>query len=401
MALELGVKFTRVADEFTSDFQIAKDRAGPLFLSRESDAMFILTAYLKGYKRGNIKIDINEDGTLIAISGERKVKETVIVGWKLYKKDTEIKGFKKVFRIPDGVILDKIMANFNEDESTLTITMPKKVKGIRGIAIDEIEEKQELVKEGSGNLLTVDEKSQRTGTSHQEKDEKSTRNGEDDTANKMPSETHIMELGKETPEEEKQVEEPVSGYSYTDDAQKVHDLENGEKGQRHKGHEKHLNEQEVIGGIKSSPDLECLPSIHGEVPHVETEMSKAEVENQKTVDDIQETSEPKHLDRAESLSMKQLAKKDLQENNNQVPDKTNDIHEEERLSEETEGPLAVEPPEEDLEDEPGKVPEGENKPRGKRCKMCLPIVAGSTLLLSFVVFVFQMIRSKNQTSRRY
>ncbi|EYU36841.1 hypothetical protein MIMGU_mgv11b0192771mg, partial [Erythranthe guttata] len=110
MEMELGLKFTRVADEFTSDFQLMKDRAGPLFLSRETDSMFILTAHLKG---------------------------------------TETKVFKKVFKIPDGVFLDKIKAKFNEDESTLTITMPKKVKGIRGTHIEEIKENQELVKEGS------------------------------------------------------------------------------------------------------------------------------------------------------------------------------------------------------------------------------------------------------------
>lgn len=48
MELELGLKFTRVADEFTSDFQITKDRAGALFLSRETDTVFVLTAHLKG-----------------------------------------------------------------------------------------------------------------------------------------------------------------------------------------------------------------------------------------------------------------------------------------------------------------------------------------------------------------
>ncbi|XP_012838293.1 PREDICTED: uncharacterized protein LOC105958836 [Erythranthe guttata] len=149
MEMELGLKFTRVADEFTSDFQLMKDRAGPLFLSRETDSMFILTAHLKGFF---FFIDINEDATLIAISGEKQVKETVMVGWQVVKKGTETKVFKKVFKIPDGVFLDKIKAKFNEDESTLTITMPKKVKGIRGTHIEEIKENQELVKEGSSNL---------------------------------------------------------------------------------------------------------------------------------------------------------------------------------------------------------------------------------------------------------
>lgn len=51
MELELGLKLARVADEFNSaDFQISKDRSGPLFLSRETDTMFILTAHLRGSK---------------------------------------------------------------------------------------------------------------------------------------------------------------------------------------------------------------------------------------------------------------------------------------------------------------------------------------------------------------
>ncbi|KAL0365972.1 UNVERIFIED_CONTAM: hypothetical protein Sradi_3487300 [Sesamum radiatum] len=340
MELELGLKLTSIADEFTSDFKITKDRAGPLFLSRETDAMFILTAHLKGYKRGNIKIDINEDGTSIAISGERQVKETVMVGWKVYKKDTETKGFKKVFRIPDGVILDKIKAKFNEDESTLTITMPKQVKGIHGTAIEEIEEKQELVKEGTGNLQVVDEKIHETGTSNQEKDELGqARNGEEDRDDEMLSETDI-------------VEHPVSG-------------------QKEKGHEKDLNEYEVIERTKGSPGL--VTKIHKEEP-----------ETQKTVAEIQGKTE-----------RQQDQEQDEQVNNNQVPDEADDNQEKEK-----EKRSANERPEEAPETQPERVQEEEHKPRAKRCKMCIPIVAGSTILLSFVVFVFQIMRSKNQTSRR-
>ncbi|KAL3634914.1 hypothetical protein CASFOL_021968 [Castilleja foliolosa] len=252
MEMELGLKLTRPEDDFTSYFQISKDRAGPLFLSKETEAMFILTAHLKGYERKNIKIDINEDGTLIAISGERQVKETLIVGWKVEKKETEIKGFKKVFKIPDGVILDKIKASYNYDyESTLTITMPKKVEGIRGTRIEEIEENpdHELVKEGSSNLQIVDE-----------------------NANRHISGTSEQEIDKNDVEEIKQDQDDV-----------------------------------------------------------ETER------------DVHENS------------------------NSHVP---NDENEE------------------------------CNESRTGRFKICIPIVAGSTLLLSFVVFVFQMIRSKNQTSRK-
>ncbi|KAL6504258.1 hypothetical protein OROGR_026181 [Orobanche gracilis] len=271
MELELELKLTR-----------AKDGAGPLFFSRETETMFILTAHLKGYKRGNIKIDINEDGTLIAISGDRQVKQTVMVGWKLYKKDTHTKGFKKVFKIPDGVVLDKIKADYHDDDSTLTISMPKNVKGIRGTNIEEITEKHELViREGFTN---------------------------DENA------AGQKELKAET--ETKQVEKTVSGYEYGEGEENVHDLKNGGK----------------------------------------------------NVGEIEERIE---------------SKQDAQENNNGVRDDGTDIHEEE-----TERHSDVET--EKLENEMEK----------KKCKICIPVVAGSALLVSFVVFVFQMIRSRNLTSRK-
>lgn len=49
MEVELGLKLTKCVDEFTStDLHIAKDRTGPLFVSNETETMFILTAHLKG-----------------------------------------------------------------------------------------------------------------------------------------------------------------------------------------------------------------------------------------------------------------------------------------------------------------------------------------------------------------
>lgn len=50
MELELGLKITKFVDDCTStSLNISKDRGGTLFLSRETDTMFILTAHLKGY----------------------------------------------------------------------------------------------------------------------------------------------------------------------------------------------------------------------------------------------------------------------------------------------------------------------------------------------------------------
>ncbi|KAL1561144.1 hypothetical protein AAHA92_03885 [Salvia divinorum] len=297
MDLELGLKLTSVADEFASDFRVAKDRAGPVFVSRETDTAFFLTANLKGYKRRNVKIDINEDGSLIGIGGEKQVQETVMVGWRLYKKETETKGFKKVFRIPQGVILDKIKATFNDDESTLSITMPKKAKGIRGgTAIEEVKDRPELVRAGSGSLQIADEKSAI--------EESSNKGG-------------IGENGEADGDEQHQ-EKPVSD-------------------------------------------------------HGEGDTCKEDEEKQRNIDDVQEIQ-------------------DEPDTHKRVVD--------ERSDEGRAEISAIEPSEETPEAKPRAGGDEEESPREKRFKLCLPIVAGSTLLLTFVAFVFQMIRSKHQTSRR-
>ncbi|KAL8459250.1 hypothetical protein ACS0TY_036650 [Phlomoides rotata] len=309
MELELGLKFTRAADEFTSDFRITKGRAGTLFLSRETDTMFVLTAHLKGYKRGNIKIDINKDGSLIGISGEKQIKETVMVGWKLYKKDAEVTGFKKVFRIPDGVILDEIEALFNDDESILTITMPKKVKGIRGTAIEEVKEEHQLVKEGYGNLQVADDQSSDKGEKLKEKIEDRVDESRDGEAGVDEIKERIET--KEDKENDVVEKEEIEGPSFVECG--------GEEGVENR---REANEIEKI--IESKEDQEVDKEERSEkegASVVETSVeSRREIENEKVED--------------------------------------------------------------------------------KRYKMCLPIVAGSTLLLSFVVFVIQIIRSKNRNSTR-
>lgn len=49
MELELGLKITKTKDDIDSisEYQLMKD-TGPIFQSRETNTMFILTAHLKG-----------------------------------------------------------------------------------------------------------------------------------------------------------------------------------------------------------------------------------------------------------------------------------------------------------------------------------------------------------------
>ncbi|MED6181564.1 hypothetical protein PIB30_020485 [Stylosanthes scabra] len=142
MEVELGLKITRIRDDSTSisDFQFAKDRAGPIFFSKETDVMFILTAHLKGYKKENIEINISEDGSEISVSGEKEVEEIHMM--MPFKKELKIKGFRKKFRIPGEIDLDRIKANYNQEEAVLRIVMPKRVKGMFGVGIEEVKEQQ-------------------------------------------------------------------------------------------------------------------------------------------------------------------------------------------------------------------------------------------------------------------
>ncbi|KAL9234164.1 hypothetical protein vseg_009063 [Gypsophila vaccaria] len=160
MELELGLRITKNIDDVCTDFRLAKDRGGTIFVSNETEDMFILTANLRGYIMENIKIDINEDATLITISGEKHVQERVMKGLIMHKMEFEIKRFTKVFQIPRSVVLDRIRAKFNEIDSTLTIYMPKLKKGIIGGGIQEVKDDKiegSLDKQRSGDVKDADE----------------------------------------------------------------------------------------------------------------------------------------------------------------------------------------------------------------------------------------------------
>ena len=61
----------------------------------------------------------------------------------MHRKEVDVAGFNKVFKIPDGVKLDGIKAKYDEEEWTLNIFMPKLVKGICGVRVEEIKEESE------------------------------------------------------------------------------------------------------------------------------------------------------------------------------------------------------------------------------------------------------------------
>lgn len=74
------------------------------------------------------------------MSGEKEVQEMQMIP---FKKEFKLKGFRKKFKIPNGVVLNKIKAKYNEEEGVLTILMPKMeiTKGVlSGVGIEEVKE---------------------------------------------------------------------------------------------------------------------------------------------------------------------------------------------------------------------------------------------------------------------
>jgi hypothetical protein len=103
-----------------------------------------------GYKKENIDININKDGTKLSVSGEKEVQEMQMIP---FKKELKIKGFRKKFKIPNGVVLDRIKAKYNEEEGVLTIVMPKIAKGVLcGVGIEEVKEE-----EGANSIVSEPE----------------------------------------------------------------------------------------------------------------------------------------------------------------------------------------------------------------------------------------------------
>ncbi|KAK9903663.1 hypothetical protein M0R45_001085 [Rubus argutus] len=128
----LGLKNTHLAS--------SSDDSGHIYESQETERAFILIAHLKGYRKEHVDIDISEDGTRLSIGLVKPVQENMKSGRSMKKK--------KVFRIPDGVVLHRIKAKFNELESTVRIEMPKLEKGVVGVRVEEMKEEAADKKDG-------------------------------------------------------------------------------------------------------------------------------------------------------------------------------------------------------------------------------------------------------------
>ncbi|KAL4565892.1 hypothetical protein LXL04_029998 [Taraxacum kok-saghyz] len=143
MELNFDTELMKVANEFANfDILKPKDRPGPHFRTQETDSIFILSVQLKDYRQVNLKVERNKDGSVITIHGEKPVQGILMIAGKVVKKDIEMHGFRKSFKVPQGVVLDKVKARFNEGKSELIIQIPKATKGFLGIQIEELNTKE-------------------------------------------------------------------------------------------------------------------------------------------------------------------------------------------------------------------------------------------------------------------
>ncbi|CAH9078535.1 unnamed protein product [Cuscuta europaea] len=349
MDLEFGLKVTRNnADESSSvNYQFSKDGSSLLFQSGETNTMFVLTAHLRGYEGDDINIDISQDGTILMISGEKTVNVAVIVGWWRYKKGTETRKFRKRFRIPEGVDLDEIKAHFTEgDESVLTVSMPKTVKGISGTVVEEMEE-PDVVRQGS-------EAPERTS-----------------------KESEIIKSGEETIEGHQDVSKVPPNDPYGDQKEDQKALPEAKMTEEH--------HREIA---KKPDDQETKQSA---IVHESSPQGKSKSSPKETEPNRDETGDKK----AESSSGAKAQHKEHEKED--VLSKRNEAHEEEYLLPSREAEV------EEGHDHHTRGEEGEKKEddsREKSSMLCTPIIyVGSALFLSLVTILVRYFRSTKQPPR--
>ncbi|CAN1234971.1 hypothetical protein LINPERPRIM_LOCUS4362 [Linum perenne] len=349
MEVEVGLKITHTRDDITSfaDLRISKDHSGPLFLSRETESMFLLIAYLQGFKKENVGIKINKEGNQIEITGEKPVQEMVMMGWIMYKKEVELRAFRKVFRIPEAIVLDKIKAKFNDDESALTIIIPKSEKGIRNESIEEVKEFEEVGVTVPGEPAKVPDPK---------------------PENKMVNEEPDRKKPEEVPTERK------AGKTV-----RFAQIEEGE---------------ECFEGGSSSLSYEANPETNNEEEEdedneEESEMSMEEKsDGEETVQRNPERSKPEESREVEPENKSRKPNNEKEKRDDGLPEEESEKKEEEheRRSEEI------------THRSSGDEAKGESsdKPK-KKDKFCCPLmIAGSGILVTIIVMAVGLIRSRRK-----
>lgn len=89
----------------------------------EGDKAYVVTAELPGMDEKNIEVRIANGG--LAIKGEKK-EEKEEKSQDYFVSERRFGSFERYFRLPEGVNVDKIQANFKK--GVLTVTLPKETE---------------------------------------------------------------------------------------------------------------------------------------------------------------------------------------------------------------------------------------------------------------------------------
>lgn len=209
-----------------------------------------------------------------------------MIRWMAWRKEVEFRVFKKVFRIPDIVDLDKIKARFDDDDATLTITMPKRVKGISGFDIEEekeeervdfgeageVEEESIERKESDVHSETEIEKEEEFGETMENKErEKQVLEGEEQGFSGGLEEEEFDEKESQVLGEEQKDEEEIED----DYLKKSHQIDEQDKIMERIEEEKELadlNKESEYSSLKKLSDIEERDS-HEKIGHEEQELA--------------------------------------------------------------------------------------------------------------------------------
>lgn len=411
---------------------------------------FLIQTINAGFRKENIDIRINEDGSKIEVSGKRAVQEMVLSGWIMRKKDVELKAFDKVFRIPDRIILDGIKAKFNDDESKLTIVMPKSEKGMRGMNIEEVKEE-----EFDGVIRNAAEEPPEVANRDSETEEIEPVVQEEIERRESETQQILAEVPNEEPKEEAQAfsERDNSGGMLQEKPEQPQ-IENKQVIERENFDEdKFRKKQDLVPETSVNMELQNKPRELEETPPPEkpkppatpdnpetTTMESEEAEQEKqeptadTFPDLKEQHNEQKIPEAaiaEEENVRGKESEELQEPeekepdiNVQEPDKTeppetmqlakqpDGDHKQEDIpgigteikeeaSDQVQHPEAkqVEEKESSEVQKQKDLSDGASKAEKavKRSKLCPPfVVAGSALLVTIIVFVINYIRSRRR-----
>lgn len=264
-----------------------------------------------------------------------------MVGWKMYKKEIAMRGFRKAFKIPNGVILDKIKARLDEDESMLIIFMPKAIKGIRGGAIEEV--KEEEIAGGNSESLQVetDEKIVKE-MSEREVSAKSEAKDEQKEAKNLPER---KEMKGKLEKIDKEVQE--------------------DEGVKHKkGLDGNVTEQQEEPTRISAEKTQVVQEYDA-IPRVENEMMGKGLGETSCNQECEES-------KCDQKEKEQAVQERFDEESSPETEEEKKLRDQ---STQTDAPT-------------------------KSKKFCAPAIAGSALLVSLIVFVMHLIRTNNKPSNK-